>query len=118
MDRKSAWDGIRQLVPLRYEFLNEEELNLRGLPASHYAEGEHWGLSAQDVEAVFPELVKDVMHSLNRYGGQERGEDGGLESAVTKSINYTGILVALIATVQEQQMRIEELEKIVKSWKE
>jgi outer membrane murein-binding lipoprotein Lpp len=107
LNRQNAWDGIRQLRPLRYEFLSEEELRQRGMPASHYAEGEHLGLSAQDVEAVFPELVKDVTHSLDTEIGQE-DSPGGI--VVTKGVNYQGLVTALIATVQELQARIEALE--------
>jgi hypothetical protein len=99
---------IGQLTPVRYQFLGETELRQKGLPALNAKEGEHFGLLAQEVEKIFPELVVDVVSPLN----DENGEHDSEGSSVTiKAIDYNGIIVALLSAVQEQQVRIEELER-------
>lgn len=97
---------ILQLEPLRYEFLSGEELSQRGLPASYADEGEHFGLSAQELQKVFPELVSDVAHILDM-------EDGNMnetpETVTTKAINYQELTVLLLAAVQELKAEVETL---------
>ena len=55
------------------------------------------GLLAQDVLAVFPELVKEA-----------NNEDG------TLSVNYQGLIPVLINAIKEQQAEINELKKMIK----
>lgn len=70
--------------------------------------GEHIGLLAQEVESIFPELVSEVAHILNENEIEMRGAD--IETGTTKAIDYQGLTIALIAAMQEQQEKIEELE--------
>ena len=56
------------------------------------------GLLAQDVQAVFPELVKEA-----------NNEEG------TLSVNYQGLIPVLINAIKEQQQEINELKKIIKN---
>ena len=55
------------------------------------------GLLAQDVQAVFPELVKEA-----------NNEEG------TLSVNYQGLIPVLINAIKEQQQEINELKELVK----
>jgi hypothetical protein len=58
-----------------------------------FPEGKQVGLIAQEVEEVFPELVRDA-------------GDG-------KSVNYAGMVAPLIEAIKEQQKQIEALKKEV-----
>jgi len=51
------------------------------------------GVIAQDIEEVFPELVKNNDH--------------------IKTVNYNGLIGVLIEAVKEQQRQIEELKSII-----
>lgn len=55
------------------------------------------GLLAQDVQAVFPELVKEA--------NNEQG---------TLSVNYQGLIPVLINAIKEQQAEIDALKKLIK----
>lgn len=55
------------------------------------------GLLAQNVQTVFPELVKEA----NDAGG-------------TLSVNYQGLIPVLINAIKEQQAEIDELKKMIK----
>ena len=55
------------------------------------------GLLAQDVKAVYPELVK-----------QANNEEG------TLSVNYQGLIPVLINAIKEQQAEIDELKRLIK----
>tara|TARA_R110001592_G_scaffold69514_1_gene213367 strand:+ start:8280 stop:9326 length:1047 start_codon:yes stop_codon:yes gene_type:complete len=55
------------------------------------------GLLAQDVQAVYPELVK-----------QANNEEG------TLSVNYQGLIPVLINAIKEQQSEIDELKRLIK----
>jgi hypothetical protein len=55
------------------------------------------GLLAQDVQAVYPELVK-----------QANNEEG------TLSVNYQGLIPVLINAIKEQQVEINELKRLIK----
>ncbi len=58
----------------------------------------HFGLMAQDVERIFPNLVS-------------KDESGYL------SLNYTELIPVLINAVQEQNEKIKKLEELVQSLK-
>lgn len=102
---------IRQLKPQRYEYMNAGELKQRGLPVSHAEEGDHFGLLAQELEKVFPELVSDVVHVLEEDVDPEQRGDGEPETVSTKAINYQELTVVLLAAVQELQEKVQSLEQ-------
>lgn len=103
-------DKLNSLDPKRYQYLNEEELRSQRLPSLNATEGTHFGLLAQEVEEVFPELVRDVVSVLGEETG-ELSEDP--EMVTTKAINYQELSVLLLAAIQEMQSRIESLESSV-----
>lgn len=82
---------IGQLNPLRYDF-KYDELKELGLPKTR-----QFGLIAQEVENVLPDLVSQ--------GAEENGKVG------YKGINYTGLIPILIKAMQEQQTEIESLKR-------
>jgi len=66
------------------------------------------GLTAQDLEKDFPELVKEIK-DLSKH--LESGESKEFKNY--KAVNYTSLIPLLIAGVQEQQTQMEEQKKIL-----
>jgi len=66
------------------------------------------GLIAQEVEKIFPEVVIDVSQPIEDENGEVNEKS---EIVTTKAINYQELTIALLAAVQELQVRIEELER-------
>lgn len=78
---------ISKLIPLKYDF-RYDELKEMGLPKTR-----QFGLIAQDVEKVVPELVSQ----------------GNIDKGEYKGLNYTGLIPIMIKALQEQQTEIESL---------
>ena len=86
----SAIDVINKLNPVQYNWNNKaKELNPLKTDSIEY------GLIAQELEVVMPELVHEI------YGKY-------------KSIDYVKLVPILIKAMQEQQIKIENLERLVK----
>lgn len=76
----NALDGLARLQPVRFRFRE----------GTNRPEGAHIGLIAQEVQAVFPELV-------------QQGADGYL------SVSYTNLSAVLVQALNEQQAEVEAL---------
>jgi hypothetical protein len=89
---KNSLDKIIELDVLTYNYRTSEfpELNL---PMD-----KQYGFTAQNLESVFPELVK-----LNPSKKEQPTE--------FKAVNYIGLIPVLTAAIQEQQEQIEKLQK-------
>lgn len=109
LNRTDISAKIRALRPLQYEFLSAQELRNRELPASHTDEGIHFGLIAQELEGVFPELVTDVVHVLGEHTGNINDLENESPTVITKAINYQQLTVLLLAALQELQAEVEAL---------
>jgi hypothetical protein len=95
----SGLETIMQLNPSTYYFRRNRFSSMR-LPS-----GKNSGLIAQDVEKIFPTLVKET---VTPAGGLE--SDGSTREAMTyKSLNYVSLIPVLIRAMQEQQAIIERL---------
>ncbi len=79
---------VIHLNGLSYEW-KTEEYKERG-----FQEGRHYGVIAQEIEKVLPEIVNTA-------------PDG------TKSVAYTEIIPLLIEAIKEQQKEIEQLKKVI-----
>ncbi len=114
LDRSDIAAKIQALNPRKYEFLSAEALRGRGLPAVYSTEGTHFGLLAQELESVFPELVSEVVHILD-----EKTDETGKEpqTVTTKAINYSELTVVLLAAIQKQQAELEALRTEVEALK-
>ena len=84
----SALEVISQLKPVTYEW-NREKFEEKRFP-----KGKQYGLIAQDVEEIIPELISE-------------DRDG------YKSLNYVAIIPMLITAIKEQQKEIKELKKLI-----
>jgi len=100
--RSEARAKVLQLEPKSYRYRRGEYA--MGLP-----EGKQYGLVAQQVEELFPELVHTQAHpadSAQAAGNQGTGEEGVLEY---KSVSYLQLVPLLVQTVKEQQAEIDAL---------
>lgn len=99
LDNASA--KIMLLKPSSYTYKTEE------FKAMNLPQGPQMGLIAQELEQVFPGLVSEVKgYTLPGVNG-ERAQ----EVSAYKTVNYLGLITLLIASAQEQQLRIEKLEE-------
>lgn len=96
---KNAMQQLMKLKPSAYTFKTTE------YPKMGLAPGNQLGLIADEVKQVFPELVKETV-SPAQYN-----KDKVLVTPSEKyeSVNYIGLIPVLIASVQEQQSTIADL---------
>jgi hypothetical protein len=76
------YDNILNLKPKKYNYINDENKNIR------------YGVIAQDLEIFFPHLVSKIIE-----------EDG----SIIKSVNYIDMIPLLLCKIQKMQKEIDEL---------
>lgn len=91
----TALDKIMQLKPSSYEF-RVGQFGDMFLP-----DGNHFGLIAQDLQAVFPELVIQ-----NKFYNDDKSSFDYL------SVNYQELIPILISAIQEQEITIDSLKTL------
>ena len=127
-DFTSAMDIINQLHPKKYNYRQDGTYKLMNLPG-----GTHFGLIAQDVEKVLPNLVKESkFQSSYATPAGKVNTDGKLNaSSATKSetidfkaVNYMELIPIMIkgmqelkSTVDAQQQKIQELQNTIANLK-
>jgi hypothetical protein len=99
-------DKIKLLEPKNYSYTSDQRYAHMNLPS-----GNHFGLIAQDLEKVFPELVFDAVHPSAE---ESRGERGG-EPVSYKGVNMIELIPVLLQAIKEQQVKIEELERKIEN---
>ena len=113
-DFTSAMEIINQLHPKQYDYRHDGNYKLMNLP-----QGEHYGLIAQDVETILPNLVKDSKFET-RYGKANPDKENikNSETISFKALNYTELIPIMIKGMQElqevndkQEQRIETFRK-------
>jgi hypothetical protein len=97
-----ALDKIMLLKPSTYTFKTDEFSGL-SLPRTP-----QMGLIAQDVEQLFPELIKES-------GLPGRDEEGKVFATgeTFKAVNYISLVPLLISAMQEQQQQIAEQRELI-----
>jgi hypothetical protein len=92
----SPLQKIAQLQPKQFEYnaATFKHLKLKG--------GKQYGFIAEDVYAVFPDLVNEKSVSY-RYGKNV------YRNATIKTINEASLIPVLVASIKEQQAEIEKL---------
>jgi len=106
-DFTSAMDIINKLKPKQYEFRQDGNYKLMNLP-----QGSHFGLIAQDVEKILPDLVNDTKFETamaqpqtTEAALQQAQESGKTETKSEiiefKALNYTELIPVLIKGMQE-----------------
>jgi hypothetical protein len=99
---KNSIEKLKLLKPNSFTF-NTNENGSMNLPS-----GLQMGLSANDLEVVFPELVKEIKDMSLRM---ETEKENDVKSY--KTINYLNLIPLLIAGVQEQQKQIDNQKQMI-----
>jgi len=91
------------LQPKEYTYRTDE------FQSMNLEEGAQMGFIAQDIEAIFPELIKETVQppTVDKEGKIIK------EGITFKAVNYIALIPLLTATVQEQNMLIEEQEESI-----
>jgi hypothetical protein len=99
---------LMQLNPKIYSYRQAE------FPSMALPSGKQYGLLAQEVESVLPELVKE-----NRLPAKF-GEDGQMLSPAVdfKSLDYEELIPILVRAIQEQQAQIERQDERIRQLSE
>jgi hypothetical protein len=94
---------INSLQPKSYEYKNAS------YPSMHLPKGNQYGLIAQEVETVLPQLVKEAIHP------PKRDKQGKIIHPQVEylAVNYTGFIPVLIGAVKEQQHTIDSLKDVI-----
>ena len=90
---------INQLEAKSYQY-KISEFDYMRLP-----EGTQFGFVAQEVEKVFPELVKDNIHPASSF---RRGDERQHDKLTYKGVNYIGLIPVMVNAINEQTAIIEE----------
>jgi len=101
--QNSMLDQVMRLAPKSYKYSNNEEFKAFSFPQ----EVQH-GFIAQEVEKIFPELVKEVALISEQKSGNNN---------IYKAINYNGFTSILTAALQESQTQNIEQEKEIRMLK-
>ncbi len=116
----SAISIINQLHPKTYQFRQDGDYKLMNLP-----HGQHYGLIAQEVEKVLPNLVKNSKFDAGNAAQNNKpiadARHPEAETAATKNggaidykaLNYTELIPILVKGMQEQQQTIQSLQQTV-----
>lgn len=102
-DYNGALENVLKLRPVSYT------MNTEDFPFMGFKPEKEIGFIAQEIEIVFPELVKNGIHP----GAKDT--DKAIEY---KGLNYIGMIPILVKAIQEQQIQIEQLKQEVKTLKE
>jgi hypothetical protein len=95
---------VEQLRPVTYQYRQRE------FPSMTLPGGKQYGLIAQEVEAILPELV---MENVNPAQSDASGNE--IVPAVDfKSLNYQELIPLLIKAVQELQAENERQDELIR----
>jgi len=128
-DFTSAMDIINQLHPKKYDYRQDGTYRLMNLP-----KGTHFGLIAQDVEKILPNLVKESRFESGystpagkiNANGKMDAQAGATKSETIdfKAVNYMELIPIMIkgmqelkSTVDAQQQKIQQLENTIANLK-
>ena len=102
-DLANSLSMINQLQPKTFNFKTAD------YPYMVFPSGVRYGLIAQEVEAVLPELVSTAVHpaKYDSAGNQTRAE------LQYKSLNYEAFIPMLIDAVKELSSKVDSLQEIV-----
>ncbi|MEM9822745.1 MAG: tail fiber domain-containing protein [Bacteroidota bacterium] len=108
---ENALELITDLAPKTFNFLTNNDLSL--------PQGNQYGLIAQEVEVVLPDLVKEVSHEVETatFDIENPDESIGIVEATEiqtyKTVNYNALIPILIGAIKEQQQQIEQMQAII-----
>ena len=102
-DFGNAMELINALQPKQYDFKKEGNYKLLNLP-----QGNHYGLIAQELEKVLPNLVKESSVEINNPRPVDGLNTGNTTTTTVsfKAVNYTELIPIMIKGMQEQEATI------------
>ena len=92
----NAIEKVMQLKPMSYYY------DVKKFPSLVLPETQQTGFIAQDVEKIFPALVKEALQPAVYENGDSKGRKISAEVPF-KALNYTGLIPVLTKAIQEQQ---------------
>jgi hypothetical protein len=102
----SSFDGaiskIGQLAVKTYHF------DIDKYPTMNFSDRKQYGIMAQNLEKVFPEMVMDSEHELLDKNGEPTEETINI-----KGVNYDQLIPVTVKAIQEQQEIIENQNKVI-----
>ncbi|HXH20029.1 MAG TPA: tail fiber domain-containing protein, partial [Chitinophagales bacterium] len=109
-DIDNALEKLMQLQPRQYEYKTDEYENIT------LGKGRHYGLLADELKDVFPELVHEVTHPAQwkRTGKWLSGTVVHPQMSYS-GINYLKLIPVFIQAMKEQQAIIDSLQASVQS---
>lgn len=106
-DLASAMDILKRLQPKSYSFKQDGDYRLMNLP-----QGKHYGLIAQDVEQVLPELVKASVFNVSKATTDTAAaQTASTKELSFKALNYTELIPIVVKGMQEQEQHLKELDE-------
>ncbi len=111
-DMTSAMDILKRLKPKSYTFKKDGAYKLMNLPA-----GKQYGLIAQDVEEVLPNLVKATTFETGKAttDTSKAGTAKPSETISFKALNYTELIPIVIKGMQEQEEHIQKQDALIET---
>jgi len=103
-DISNPLQSIAKLEPRVFEYNNEKYKDLR-LPG-----GTQYGFTVENIQAVFPSLVKTENKSYIVGKNLSR-------QATVKTVDFEGLVPILVASIQQLQSEIEQLKAEVQALK-
>ncbi len=104
---ENGLETIMQLKPVSYEFNHEVDTDL------NLANGRNYGLIAQEVEAIIPELIgtfKAIPTFNDSLESAEQFAERMQQKQEFKAINFTGLIPFLIKSVQDLKQQVDGLQ--------
>ena len=95
---EGAIDKLKQLDVKTYYFKTEE------YPTMNFSDRKQYGIMAQSLETIFPEMVLEAEHNLPNVNGKESDQN-----MTIKAVNYNQLIPISIKAIQEQQTELEKL---------
>jgi hypothetical protein len=97
-------DKVIKLNPTSYQYKTDE------YPSARFSTGKEYGLIAQEVENIFPEIVKDgSMPVVDPKTGTPTQE-----TIAYKGVDYVALIPILVQAIKDQQQEIEDLKATAK----
>lgn len=97
----NAVESLKKIKTGSYDFKRTEYPDL-DLPA-----GKQLGFFAENIETVFPELVKDATSAKIT----DKKRNVVANSVSFKAVNYTGLLPVVVEAIKEQQLQLDAKDK-------
>lgn len=113
----NALDIVNKLQPRTYEYKTDGKYQFMHLPT-----GNHYGLIAQDLEPILPNLVATTNHEVLKPAQRTQPWKPGMaieavekqkpEVISSKAVNYTELIPILVGAVQEVAAKTAEIDAL------